>query len=474
MLNAKIFIKNKLNLYIMNNFFDWEFYLDYNKDLKNNNINNQEKAWLHYIKFGIYENRIVYKKKNFDWEFYVNKYQDLKGISDEKTALTHYFNHGCKEGRFFNETMLYNGYDISLVTDNQYIENNNIFEYIKKYSANNFEEFLSRHEFDNFFGIFLKSNHIDFDINFYRKGNNMKEERIDKLLKHFHEIGLSNKIYHPKQLKNIYPSIKFINFKKDISVMYKDKLYPLNIFIKNKIYDKSFNQLSKKLIINIIQKINNDSSLLILVFIGNKYIGEKLIDKLITYRNIEKKFNISFCFHYKSNCNLLLEKINNNFENYSIYISKELGNDIIPTLLMYNHIQKKYKYKHVIKLQTKSYQEQNDELTDFLLDKSLNELLLLKNPECNCIGINKYYMKISDDIFNKELINKYTDYINLNYYFVIGTVFYCENIIIDKILEFIKNNDMYGFLLNNMYDNNRIVYKKSYPHFLERLFGIIR
>ena len=36
-----------------------------------------------------------------------------------------------------------------------------------------------------------------------------------------------------------------------------------------------------------------------------------------------------------------------------------------------------------------------------------------------------------------------------------------------------KSNDPYAYLLNNMYDNNRIVYKKSYVHFLERLFGII-
>ena len=45
---------------------------------------------------------------NFDPEFYINYYKDLKiaGIRTEKEALTHYINHGKKEGRYSNSKQL--------------------------------------------------------------------------------------------------------------------------------------------------------------------------------------------------------------------------------------------------------------------------------------------------------------------------------------------------------------------------------
>jgi hypothetical protein len=41
----------------------------------------------------------------FQWEFYLNKYDDLKisGMTTEEEALKHWFNHGKKELRMYND-----------------------------------------------------------------------------------------------------------------------------------------------------------------------------------------------------------------------------------------------------------------------------------------------------------------------------------------------------------------------------------
>ena len=457
----------------MDEILDWKFYVYYNIDLKEQNLDTEEKAWVHFIHHGRNEGRQCKKSNLFDWKFYIDQYKDLNGIQNENQALLHYYNHGIKEGRLFNKNMLYPGNDVKLLSDNTYICNNNIFDYIDKYSANNYKEFIERHTYDNFYPVFLKKNHIDLDLHFYKVINNIDCNDNDDLLNHFHKKGLSGLIYHPKQLKNLYPNIKILRSKDNINIFYKNNLIPGDKFVEDKVYNKTFDQLCKKIVKNIENKLSDDN-LLILVFIGNKYIGEKLIDKLINYKKIEKNFNVAFCIHHKNNIDELKNKIRKNFKNYGIFITKEMGNDIVPTMIMYNYIRKYNSYKHIIKLQTKSYQEQMDELTDYLLDKKLEKLLSLRNDNCNCIGINKYYMRIKDDIFNIDLIYRFYKYINIDKLFVIGTIFYADSFIFDAVLNFMKKNDPYAYLLNNMYDNNRIVYKKSYVHFLERLFGIIK
>jgi len=462
----------------MDSFFDWNFYIKYYEDLQKANINNQEEAWNHLIHHGIYEGRLKKKNNIFDWKFYINFYDDLKNnnIDNEEKAINHWNNFGINENRICNDTMLCQtdiDDNINIIKKNSYIFNTDILEYIKKYSCNNYKEFLNRHEFDSFYHAFLKKNHIDFDFEFYKEANNIDSNILnDKLIDHIHNYGISGLIYHPKQLLNIFPNIDILKIDDIIYVKYNNKNIKLNKFVKKYIYSKTFDELSSKLIKNIYDSLYS-SSLLLLVFIGYIDIGEKLLNKIINYKSIEK-FNISFCFNSLKIYNNFKNKIKKNFTNYSIYISNEFGNDIIPTLLMYNEIKKKYVFNHIIKLQTKSYEEQMNELTDFLLSKKLNILISLKRNDCNCIGIDKYYMKIKDDIFNQELIEKYNHKINNDYNFIIGTIFYTDSITFNSVLYFIKNNDTNGFLLNNLYDSNRIIYKKSYVHYLERLFGIIK
>jgi hypothetical protein len=58
--------------------------------------------------------------------------------------------------------------------------------------------------------------------------------------------------------------------------------------------------------------------------------------------------------------------------------------------------------------------------------------------------------------------------------FVAGTIFYANSSVVDKVLQFVKNNNYRSYLLNNLYENNSINKDFSPNHFLERLFGVIK
>lgn len=98
--------------------FDYSLYLEYNPDLTEKGINNEDLAKKHYLLFGINENR-VYKKQSlvknkididFDPVFYLSEYPDVAEyykyalyIPQEEKLFHHYLNYGKKEGRFKNK-----------------------------------------------------------------------------------------------------------------------------------------------------------------------------------------------------------------------------------------------------------------------------------------------------------------------------------------------------------------------------------
>ena len=182
--------------------------------------------------------------------------------------------------------------------------------------------------------------------------------------------------------------------------------------------------------------------------------------------------NVSFCFNSLSIMNNLKLKIKDFFQYYAIYLSKEFGTDITPTLVMYNDISKNHEFKHIIKLHTKSITDQYEDLTKYLLSVPL-KTLCLKKHNSNCIGNENYYTILKDDVFNKQLLFSHHTYLNIEKTFVAGTIFYCENIVMQKVVDFVKNNNFKSYLLNNLYENNSINKNYSPIHFLERLFGII-
>jgi hypothetical protein len=161
-----------------------------------------------------------------------------------------------------------------------------------------------------------------------------------------------------------------------------------------------------------------------------------------------------------------------NFNNYCIGISRNYGNDIIPSLQLYWYLNKNIKFENVIKTHTKS---------DFIWFNDLNDYLFSNNfdifEKCNCVGHPDYYLSIYDkkSFENKTLEKlkiKYYDKINKKY-FVKGSIFYCKKDIFDKVINFMLNNNYRQYFTNNLYDSNIINITNSPIHWLERLFGII-
>ena len=154
-----------------------------------------------------------------------------------------------------------------------------------------------------------------------------------------------------------------------------------------------------------------------------------------------------------------------------------MGTDITSTIFMYDYISLILRYtpKHIYKLHTKSIQPDFDELTNFLLNKSLKDLLTYKRSDSNCIGNSKFYTHIvNDDRFNNDLKIEFKRYLNMDSYFVSGTIFYTDRETMNSVLKFIKSNDPKMFYLNNLYENNSLNVNFSPIHFLERLFGCIK
>jgi hypothetical protein len=217
-----------------------------------------------------------------------------------------------------------------------------------------------------------------------------------------------------------------------------------------------------------------------LVFIGDETIGLDLVERIVKYKQIQNNnINVAFCFNSDKiiKNEEIKNKITNNFDFYAIYKCKELGSDITPTLLMYNDIIKKHKFRHILKFHTKTLHENYENLTSFITSVPLNDLLnenehFLKVS--NCIGDPKYYLHLFHDIYNNNLKQKYSSQINSTNSFVAGTIFYTQSAVFDAVLNFIKKNNYRSYLLNNLYENNSINKDFSPNHFLERLFGVIK
>ena len=342
--------------------------------------------------------------------------------------------------------------------------------------ASDINEYLKWNELPkNFNKTSAIRNAFDVDFYFFSKANNFPYSSSKEIIQNIKNVGLHGYLYHPKQLLNLYPDISFYKFLDNIYIYYKHNTYPIQFFCSKYLYNITYDELCSKLIKKKHCEFDNKADLLLIVFIGNEEKGFELLDKIIEYKKIQN-FNISFCFNSLNlfSSEMIKKKIKDNFDFYAIYFSNELGTDITSTILMYNDITKNYFFPHVIKLHTKSITNQFQDLTNYLLNKSLPKLLLDKKTNCNCIGHPDYYMDLFQDIFNNDLKIKYAEEINSSKTFVAGTIFYTTGDVMDKIIEFIKKNNFRSYFLNNLYENNTINRDFSPIHFLERLFGTIR
>ena len=322
-------------------------------------------------------------------------------------------------------------------------------------------------------------NAFDIDLFFFCKVNNIKYVNDEYALSYINKIAIDGFIYHPKQLTNIFPKLVLYKFLDNIYVIDNDnKIQPVQEFVLKNLYILNFDLFSSLLINNKYSCLNDNYDILIMVFIGNEKIGIDLIERMIKYKEIQPNFNIAFCFNNSriKNYSVIKDLITNNFDFYAIYKCKELGSDIIPTLLMYNEIIKKHKFQHILKFHTKTTHKNYDDLTNFLISTPLIDLLNENEYQSfisNCIGEPNYYINLQMDKFNNILKQKYISKIDINKNFVGGTIFYAPSIVFDNVLNFVKNNNYRSYLLNNLYENNTINSDFSPIHFLERLFGAI-
>jgi hypothetical protein len=279
-------------------------------------------------------------------------------------------------------------------------------------------------------------------------------------------------IYHPKQLMNIFPGIKiYITDDKKLYIEKEGKYVKARKFVKNELYQKDFEWYINQIVMMENCMINN--SLLILVFIGDEKIGKILLEKMNEYKTIQS-FTIGICFRNKNLYERLKDNVIKNFNYYGLFISKEYGNDIIPTLQIYNKIKFIIKFDKIIKLHTKTSDiSWFNDLTNFLITKTTAELLTMQHFKSNCVGHIDYYTKDDNSNINIKILGKYSDIINKDFYFVRGSMFYCDKKVFEKIIDLIKI-DYKMYFNNNLYDTNNINFTNSAPHALERLFGIIK
>jgi hypothetical protein len=375
---------------------------------------------------------------------------------------------------------------------------------IQKYvSSNSIERYLYLNQNLNSKRINLllssivnKPNGIKFDIEFYKYVNNLQQFDDDYALKHIYNHGIMyGLIYHPQQLSN---ALALANgSKKEIDVYrINDGLYiksdnnsktnddnffiDLRIFVEMNIYNKTYDDFISSIKVMETKIYSDDKiNLLLCVFIGDLNVGYDLLNKILTYDKKEK-FYIGITFRSIQLYKKLSHIIKNKMNNYVLFVNNEYGNDITPTLQVYNYfITKKnnkidYKFDYVIKLHTKTLKAHFEACVDYVLSKSLNELCsLLNTSKCNCVGHPNFYFESKNDIHNADYKNIYAKSIDNNKYFVATTNFFTTTTNMNKILEFIRNNNPSSYFLNNMYDTNHVNRTNSPVHFLERLFGMI-
>jgi hypothetical protein len=337
---------------------------------------------------------------------------------------------------------------------NQYKENNDIEFVLKK------KNIILGNKIKN------NKNKLDCDLEFIKNAYNCNN--VINLINLIYKNDFSNMFLHPKQLYNIFPNIKLD--KNNIDKIYvEDK--PLNEFIQElNNYDlQTITNLTIKEEYNLLR----ESKLLLLVFIGNVENGKLLIEKINKY--YENNKDLAVVYIIKNNINININIISNmtisnmTISNMAIFKCNEFGNDIVPTLLVYNLI-KHIKYDYIIKLHTKS-NSNFLKLTDYLLNNKLDDLIAKGFNKSSVICLDSCYLHKSKDRYNLKLYDLYKNKITKDYYGR-GTIFLTKSESFNKVSDFF-NIHYKKMVFNNMYDDNSINRSASYIHFLERLFGLI-
>ena len=309
------------------------------------------------------------------------------------------------------------------------------------------------------------SNNFDIDAIFLKKAYNLPIDMSHNQLISYIKDRDYDILFHTKQLHNLFNITIFEDAHQDIVIFYDNVYYKIDNFInyitKLSYYEYKHLCIHKQVICDFVE-----GDLLLLVFIGNDTQLHNLLNKLITYSTIQA-FSVAFCINNKI-VDRVIPIIKTYFTtNYVIYSSREFGNDIIPSMLVYDEIIRTHNFAHVLKIHTKSNINIFNTAVDYLLNSDLNTMLLNKNEKSSTIGF--FYLNVNKDMYNKKLTAKYKHLCNKTE-FVPASIFLTDVSTMNKVVEFIKEHYLTCFF-QNMYDDNTINSDSSYIHFIERLFG---
>lgn len=237
---------------ILPNDFDWEFYLNYHKDLIRVGFKTKEQAVNHYLKHGHKEKRL-YKPtlpNDFDWESYLLNNEDLRknGINNKEKAIRHYLRHGICERRSYEKKNLININNTKIVEEQDWIKffklKNNL-EFEKKietietktpiylfyhiYAKNDWKD-IFREQIEELKISKLLYNYSKFFINIY--GENEDVEYVKNYLNHkniiinkvenFYEFPTLDLIHNISNLEN-FKGLYFHTKSSSYSINNKDK-----------------------------------------------------------------------------------------------------------------------------------------------------------------------------------------------------------------------------------------------------------
>ena len=312
-------------------------------------------------------------------------------------------------------------------------------------------------------------NGFKVDTNFYQISNQINTQL--NIFKHINEIGIEKGlIYHPEQLNNILNYKCSLYFKdNNIYIKHRNNIFNINYFLKNFVYNVSYEVLINE-IICLHNNLSGDIKKIFLIYIGSIEPGNLIIEKLNLLD--DNLINICFCFKNMYLYEYFKKKLVFRHQYLSIMKKKDYGNDIIPTLILYNKI-KYIKPMLILKIHTKSNLNWLNNCLNYLLHVKEEEILNSLDYK-NTLTYVDYNMSKNIDNYNSTLLSKYKKYLDLNTVFSAGCIFYCRPILLDHICRFLKENNYHSFFYNNFYDDNSINKDNSPYHFLERLFGYLK
>jgi hypothetical protein len=324
-----------------------------------------------------------------------------------------------------------------------------------------------------------KNNLFEFDENFAIQANNYNNNL--SIYDYYYNKGVMNgMIVHPKQIKTLFPNIEILENNNIIYIKNHNEFSTLSKFVQNNIYNKNFDDFLD--IVQIVKDNRNDEKreLSILFHAGYNDIATDIINKMIEC-NFNKKYTLYINFNCEENTitecvekNKIIKYIEKNFNSYIITITPNFGNDITPSILIYEKFKNQIRDTILLKIHTKQDADWRKELTDLFLDNNLDKLIniIKNNKQINCLGSENFLLEFENDRYNKILIKKIFKNVNNNNNFFAGTIFLCRSEIFDNCIQKTKYVLRSSLLLPFYYDNY-LFWSRSPVHTIERAFGII-